>query len=257
MHVGIVGRIVVGLMLAGTAWAADDPLAAPGAADLLRAAAAQVEAGDVDAARATLSTVLKVDLSAEAAPAGDPEQAVALYREGDDALKAGDIALARKKFEDALAVAGDPRAQEFILSALQSVAVVGQPAGDLQGVRALQGKLPDLSTGSTLVFFFEPWCPHCQRELPELQKRLATLEARGIAVVGLTRLTRDGTDKDVKLLVRQGGVKYPLGVESGEIADRFAVEGIPAAAVVQDGVIVWRGHPQQLGDAALDRFATR
>lgn len=238
-----------------------ESLARPGVSDLLRAAAAQIDAGELDAARATLSQALgPMMTAAEAETAASAEEAgermVALYKEGDVALANGDTATARARWEDALALAQDQRSAQFIASMLAMTEVVGKDAGDPTVTKVLQGKVPGLGEGTTLVFFFEPWCPHCQKELPALQARLDGLSARGIEVLGLTRLTRGATDKDVRKLIKQDDLSYPIAVETGETAARFGVDGVPAAAVVQDGTIVWRGHPMQLGDGALDRFAT-
>jgi hypothetical protein len=35
---------------------------------------------------------------------------------------------------------------------------------------------------------------------------------------------------------------------------RFAVSGVPAAAVIKDGKIVWRGHPSRLNDAFFKKW---
>jgi hypothetical protein len=42
--------------------------------------------------------------------------------------------------------------------------------------------------------------------------------------------------------------------ENGQVAPRFNVSGIPAAAVVRDGVIVWRGNPAGLSEAAWKQW---
>ena len=38
------------------------------------------------------------------------------------------------------------------------------------------------------------------------------------------------------------------------MSSSFAVTGIPAAALVKDGKVVWRGHPARLDDALLDKL---
>lgn len=242
--------LVLSLLIGGPASAdAPSPLEAPGAADLLRAAAAQVEAGQYAQAKALLAGLIG------APPSADQEDAaVARFREGDAALQAGDIPGARAAWSEARTLTTDADAIAFIDRMLTTLAVVGSPAGDLTVARTLRGKVPDWSTGTTMVVFWEPWCPHCQRELPELEAKLPALRAKGVDVLGLTGLTRGSTVAEAKALAKAGGLSFPLAVESGEISERMGIEGVPALAVVRDGVIVWRGHPQQLGDAALDRL---
>ena len=70
-------------------------------------------------------------------------------------------------------------------------------------------------------------------------------------------------DKDIQLfaavsgdvnpvhLAGQYNVSYPMAKETGDLASYFNVKGIPAAAVVKGGKIIWRGHPQRLNDEML------
>jgi thioredoxin-like negative regulator of GroEL len=46
-------------------------------------------------------------------------------------------------------------------------------------------------------------------------------------------------------------VDYPIAKETGELSRYFNVSGIPAAAVIKDGKVVWRGHPAQLKEDQL------
>jgi hypothetical protein len=39
------------------------------------------------------------------------------------------------------------------------------------------------------------------------------------------------------------------------MSNAYAVTGIPAAAVVKGGKVVWRGHPAQLTDEVLTKLA--
>jgi hypothetical protein len=38
------------------------------------------------------------------------------------------------------------------------------------------------------------------------------------------------------------------------VAEAFNVSGIPAAAIVKDGKIVWRGHPARLKPENIDKM---
>ena len=49
-------------------------------------------------------------------------------------------------------------------------------------------------------------------------------------------------------------VSYPVAKHDGKVNSEFGVGGIPAAAVVKDGVIVWRGHPARLKPEKLKSF---
>ena len=105
--------------------------------------------------------------------------------------------------------------------------------------------------GTKLVVFWETWCPHCQREVPKLQKIYNDNKDKGLQVVGVTKVNRSSTDEKVTDFIAAQEVSYPMAKENGELSRYFAVAGIPAAAVVKDGKVVWRGHPAQLTDAML------
>ena len=48
-------------------------------------------------------------------------------------------------------------------------------------------------------------------------------------------------------------VSYPIAKESGDaLSKHFGVRGIPAAAMVKDGKVVWRGHPARLTDDMIE-----
>jgi len=110
----------------------------------------------------------------------------------------------------------------------------------------------DLSgSKTTLVVFWEVWCPHCQKEVPVLEKTYEDLHPQGLQVVGLTKLTKSATEDKVRDFLKEKGVTYPIAKESGDLSAYFNVSGIPAAAVIKDGKVVWRGHPARLDEDML------
>ena len=108
----------------------------------------------------------------------------------------------------------------------------------------------DFDDGVTLVVFWEIWCPHCRREMPELVELYDEYESQGLDIVGLTRLSRDKTPAEVQEFIDENELDYPVAHEGGPLATMFNVSGIPAAAVVKDGEIIWRGHPNRLNASA-------
>ena len=105
--------------------------------------------------------------------------------------------------------------------------------------------------GTTLVVFWETWCPHCQREVPKLQALYDSLRGDGLQIVGLTKVNKSATDEKVADFIKQKSLSYPIAKENGSATQHFGVSGVPAAAVVKDGKIVWRGHPARLSEAQL------
>jgi thiol-disulfide isomerase/thioredoxin len=135
--------------------------------------------------------------------------------------------------------------------------VIGKPApAELKVEKWLQGEGEiSLSNGKpTLVVFWEIWCPHCKREVPQLQATYDEMKSKGLQVVGLTKLTRNKTEEEVKGFLAEKNVSYPVAKETGDMSKVFNVSGIPAAAVVKDGKIIWRGHPARLSKEMLESW---
>lgn len=110
----------------------------------------------------------------------------------------------------------------------------------------------DLSSDkTTLLVFWEVWCPHCKREVPKIQKIYTDLKDEGLQLVGLTKITKSSTEEKVKEFITSEKLAYPMAKENGATSAHFNVSGIPAAAVVKAGKVVWRGHPARLNEAML------
>lgn len=112
----------------------------------------------------------------------------------------------------------------------------------------------NLDSGVTLLVFWEVWCPHCKKEMPELVELYNARNKQGLKILGLTRLTKSSTEEKVQKFVQDNELNYPVAKENGKIAPMFNVSGIPAAAVVKDGEIIWRGHPNGITDALWDKW---
>jgi len=117
-----------------------------------------------------------------------------------------------------------------------------------QGEHAIDLK----SDGTTVVVFWETWCPHCRKEVPKLQATYEKFSGRGLQMIGLTKINRSATEQAVKDIIAQNKVGYAIAKENGSATSYFAVSGIPAAAVVKGGKVVWRGHPARITDAMIE-----
>ena len=72
-------------------------------------------------------------------------------------------------------------------------------------------------------------------------------------MIGLTKQTRGVTDEQVTSFIGENKVTYPIAKEQGDsLSQHYGVRGIPAAAVVKDGKVVWRGHPARLTDQMIE-----
>jgi thiol-disulfide isomerase/thioredoxin len=140
----------------------------------------------------------------------------------------------------------------------QELAVVGKnapPKLNLEKWYSGEEGSVDLSAeGTHLLVFFETWCPHCKREVPKLRTTYDKFKDKGLSIVGLTKVTKSSTDEKVVQFVEQHKLVFPVVKERGDVSQYFNVAGVPAAAVVKDGKVIWRGHPATLNDSMIQSW---
>jgi thiol-disulfide isomerase/thioredoxin len=117
----------------------------------------------------------------------------------------------------------------------------------------IEGEI-NLEEGVTLLVFWEVWCPHCKREVPKLKQTYEKYRDDGLKVLSLTKLSKSATEQKVLTFIQESELNYPTAKENGKISPIFDVKGVPAAAVVNNGVVVWRGHPGKIGKAAWSQW---
>ena len=195
----------------------------------------------------------KVAQGGAAAQAVDPK-AEAAYAEVSQLMAAGDYEQAKTKMAAFMKTYGSTTTAKKARRTYQELSVIGKTApAEWKIEKWYQGEEDvDLSSGkTTLLVFWEEWCPHCKREVPKMQAYYNDLKGDGLQVVGLTKITRSSTDEKVSSFIADKQITYPVAKETGELTQYFNVSGVPAAAVLKDGKVVWRGHPAQLNEAKL------
>ena len=140
----------------------------------------------------------------------------------------------------------------------QELQVVGKPAPAQVSVEKWYTGGDDsinlTADGLTLMVFWEEWCPHCKREVPKMQATYDKFSGNGLNIVGLTKITKSSTEAKVTQFIQTNGLQFPIAKERGDLSQYFGVSGIPAAAVVKDGKIIWRGHPNAINDALIQAW---
>lgn len=194
--------------------------------------------------------VAQLETQRPSAAADEMDVLEPLLLASQEALATGDTEAARAALQQILEQAPRGRAGDYARRTLEELAVVGRTVTDMSPIQTWYQGQADLSEGRHLVVFFETWCPHCRREVPMIDERLAGRDASALL---LTRRSRDTTDEQIITFLADNEVTVPAAYESGGLADAFGVSGVPAAAVVEDGIIIWRGHPGQLEGVLLDR----
>ena len=118
-----------------------------------------------------------------------------------------------------------------------------------------QGSAADLTAGNTtVVVFWETWCPHCRRAMPSLQKVYDQYRSKGLSVVGVTKLSRSSTEQAVKDFITEHKIGYAMGKENGALSSYFGVSSIPSSVVIQNGVVVWSGHPASINGGMVESW---
>lgn len=193
-----------------------------------------------------------------AAAAADPaaeEAATKLMTEMQDAMKAGDYATAKAKVAELQNTYGTTRAGKAAVRMAGEINLVGTDAKPLEVEKWYQGKADYSGSKATLLVFWEVWCPHCKREVPKMAAEEAKYKAKGIQIVGLTKITKSATEEKVLEFMKENKVGFPMAKEKdGSMSEAFSVSGIPAAALVKDGKVIWRGHPGRLTDEMIDKL---
>ncbi|UCF67112.1 MAG: redoxin domain-containing protein [Acidobacteriota bacterium] len=190
-----------------------------------------------------------------AGPSPEQEQAATgLLNQLQQDIQNGDYDAAKAKLAQLGKDYPGTRAQRQSARLSRELAVVGNPAPETLGVQTwFQGE-SDVKwdgQGTTLVVFWEEWCPHCRREVPKVEQTYQRLREQGLQVVGLTKLTRGVSEEKVRSFIETNKLSYPIAKENGQMSQALNVSGIPAAAVIKDGKVVWRGHPSRLTDEML------
>ena len=187
-----------------------------------------------------------------------------LETEAKNAYNEINTLVAQTKFEDAKVKVADfmksysaTKYARGVARFQQELAVIGKESPKEWGIEKwFQGQeeidLNGLPT--TVLVFWELWCPHCVREVPKLQELYKKHRENGLQLVGLTKLSKSATEEKLVEFINEKQVQYPIAKEDGSVSQYFNVSGIPAAAVVRSGQVVWRGHPSRLTENLLQSW---
>jgi len=189
---------------------------------------------------------------APAANDADEQAAATLLKDASKASEGMEYDAAKAKLAELKEKYPTTRAARAAQRLDAELAIIGKDAPDMSIEKWFQGNQASLADGTTLVIFWEVWCPHCKREVPKMVGTYDKWKPKGLNVIGLTKMTRDTSEEAVTSFIKDNGVTYPMAKEQGDaMSQAFGVRGIPAAAVVKDGKIVWRGHPARINDDML------
>jgi tetratricopeptide (TPR) repeat protein len=117
----------------------------------------------------------------------------------------------------------------------------------------LQGAGVDPASGKpTIIVSWEVWCPFSLAVMERLQRIHEKYGPRGLQMACVTQLSRTSTEEKVNQYLRRERITVPVAVTANDVWSFYGFYGVPDAAVVADGNVVWRGHPSGLTPAMLD-----
>jgi thiol-disulfide isomerase/thioredoxin len=141
-----------------------------------------------------------------------------------------------------------------------SAGSLGDPAAPLTIKEWVKGKAVDVKDGKNVyvVEFWATWCPPCRESIPHLTGLQKKLKDKNVVFIGIS----DETPDKVKPFVEKMGDKmdYVVAVDderktSDGYMKAFNEGGIPHAFIVgKEGTVLWRGHPMDKLDQALDQI---
>lgn len=236
--------VIILFMTSGPASGADNDLHAQMAQLIERVAALEGELGALQ----TRINSNHPDAKAERA-ASEALRAVTMARQQ------GNMTTAKARLDALMKDYGNTKAAKQAAGLQRDLAVIGKPAPSTWAIERWfqgEGEINLDGSGTTLVVFWETWCPHCRREVPKLQKLYEEKRSNGLQILGLSQLTKSANEASMRQFIDEHQLKFPLAKEDGKLANYFGVGGIPSAAVIKDKAVVWSGHPAQLTPAMID-----
>ena len=80
-----------------------------------------------------------------------------------------------------------------------------------------------------MVNFWEPWCGPCVGEMPDLEKLYETYKDQGLVILG--SFSTSGADEDVKKVVEDIGITYPI-IRTDRMLQQYMTAYVPTTIFV-------------------------
>jgi peroxiredoxin/outer membrane protein assembly factor BamD (BamD/ComL family) len=210
-----------------------------------------VEMGDLDGAEAAGLALAKDH-------AGFENGARTLANVGRKAMEAEDYERATRVYEALIEAYPRDRQASAARNTLNSIQLLGKSAPELEVEEWLgdgPNSIADLKGKPVLLVFWATWCPHCKREMPNVEERYQKYKDQGLEILAVTRNSRGQTTEKVREYITQSGYTFPVAIDPGGTSRAYGVSGIPAAALVdKEGNVVFRNHPARIDGAMIEKY---
>lgn len=98
--------------------------------------------------------------------------------------------------------------------------------------------------------FWATWCGPCLQAIPHMEEMWKEVKGKGIHFIGVNvNRESDFNNQKVMEFIAKQPVKPTYAMvhdTNSSLAKRHKINGIPNALIVQNGKIIWRGHPASL-----------
>ncbi len=138
---------------------------------------------------------------------------------------------------------------------LAASATVGHPLPDLIGQR-LDGSVVSIRSyeGRPLwLNFFATWCPPCNVEMPEIERRYRVDSPKGLVVVAVDQQENPTL---VRRFVGELSLSFPVIIDGGSGARAFGINALPVSVFVDARGIIRLVRYGQLDSADMDKAIT-
>ncbi len=200
-------------------------------------------------------TVVEQKLSSNGSNNSDEKQASVDFMKISNLVKNGKIKIARKQLTEFLKKYSTTRIATNARRLDAELSIFGKDAPKKWGLtKWFQGEneITQSNKKTTLLIFWETWCPYCKRDVPKQNNTYTDFKNKGLQVLGVTKINRSASHEKVNSFIKENDIKFPIAKEDGSLSTYFKISGVPAAAVISKGKIVWRGHPSRLSDEMLN-----
>ncbi len=200
--------------------------------------------------------IVEHNVKSQAQKAAEKRAAQGLLSSAQTLAATGDIEDAKKNLKKLIETY--PMAEEVLGAQreLREINLLGQDAGEINAEKWFAGNAKMSDGRITVLLFWRPFDPYSQSEVTKLEERYQKYQGKGLNLIGVTAASSLYTDEKLEAFIsKELKVTFPMAKDNaGAMSKRYAVNTVPAAAMVKNGKIVWRGHPSRLKDEFIEKW---
>lgn len=118
-------------------------------------------------------------------------------------------------------------------------------------------KLSDYNGKALLLHFWATWCPPCRKELPTIETFAKKTEDANSRISFFAICISD-SEKNRAAFMKRNKYTFPCALdESGDIAYKYGVQGIPTSILISPDGTIEKIHVGMMSRTQLDEFTKR